>query len=88
MAPSRNDVVPSQEINICNLLCRSGNSSTLGSLGEQSQHMGIGRQPQRKKQDRRACLRGGDWRGNGKPGRQMNGNQSGPNRCCICSSPI
>jgi hypothetical protein len=39
MAPSRNDVVPSLEINICNSLCRSGNSSTLGSLGEQSQHM-------------------------------------------------
>jgi hypothetical protein len=39
MAPSRNDVVPSLEINICNSLCRSGNSSTLGSLGEQSQHI-------------------------------------------------
>ena len=81
MAPSRNDVAPSPAINICNSQCRSGNSSTLGSLGERSQHLGI-ESRQRKEQDRRACLRGSDWRGNG------NGKQSGPNRDCICSSPI
>jgi hypothetical protein len=45
VAPFRNDVVPSQEINICNLVCRSSNSnsssSTFGLLGEKSQQMGI-----------------------------------------------